>query len=308
MKKFCAALILIFSSVTFSQIQSPAYLIGSQNDVSMNPIFSPDGSKIAYTKAGYKGIWIYNLSNKTVKQISNEQSAGFGFKWSSDSKSILSRVAKYEGMKRFNAVKIFDVATNQFQQLTEYKTRMPYLPEWADQDTKVILPTKEGTEIFSSGKLNKVTTISNGVTAFSMYDKIVTKDPQTNLEKSIKPIVDAQIINLIASPDGNKVAFEVMGGDIYSMNIDGTNLTDLGKGNRPKWSSDNKKIIYMIAEDNGDDFTASDIYIVNPDGTQKKNITNTPDKIEMNPCFSPDGKSIVFDEYNDGSIYLMNIE
>jgi Tol biopolymer transport system component len=28
----------------------------------------------------------------------------------------------------------------------------------------------------------------------------------------------------------------------------------------------------------------------------------------MNPCFSPDGKSIVFDVYNDGSIYLMNIE
>ena len=32
------------------------------------------------------------------------------------------------------------------------------------------------------------------------------------------------------------------------------------------------------------------------------------DKIEMNPCFAPDGKSIVFDVVNDGSIYLMNIE
>jgi Tol biopolymer transport system component len=308
MKKFCAALILIFSSVTFSQIQSPIYLIGSPNDVSMNPTFSPDGSKIAYTKAGYKGIWIYNLANKSVKQISDEQSAGFGYKWSSDSESILSRVAKYEGMKRYNAVKIFNVATNQVQQLTEYKTRMPYLPEWADQDTKVILPSKEGFEIFNTGKLNKSTNNTAGAVAFSIYDKIFTKDLQTNLEKSLKPIADAQIINLINSPDGNKVAFEVMGGDMYSMNIDGTNLTNLGKGNRPKWSSDSKKIIYMIAEDNGDNFTASDIYTINSDGTQKKNITNTPDEIEMNPCFSPDGKSFVFDEYNDGSIYLMNVE
>ena len=38
------------------------------------------------------------------------------------------------------------------------------------------------------------------------------------------------------------------------------------------------------------------------------NLTNTNDIVEMNPCFAPDGKSIVFDVVNDGSIYLMNIE
>ena len=38
------------------------------------------------------------------------------------------------------------------------------------------------------------------------------------------------------------------------------------------------------------------------------NITSTDGIIEMSPCFSPDGKSIVFENYNEGSIYLMNIE
>ena len=55
-------------------------------------------------------------------------------------------------------------------------------------------------------------------------------------------------------------------------------------------------------------YTASDIYSINANGTEKMNITNTNDLIEMNPCFSPDGKMIVFDVFNDGSIYLMNIE
>ena len=54
---------------------------------------------------------------------------------------------------------------------------------------------------------------------------------------------------------------------MFVVNIDGSNLTDLGKGNRPKWSSDSKKIIYMITEDNGHEFTASDIYTINADGT-----------------------------------------
>ena len=308
MKKFSLVLLLTLSSIAFSQTINPQYLWGSNEDVSMNPTFSPDGSKIAFTKTGYKGIWVYDMSNKSVKQVSDEQSAGFGYKWSSDSKSILSRVAKYEGVKRFNAVKIFNVETNQVQQLTDYRTRMPYLPEWADQDSKVILPSNTGFEILYTGKLNKSANNTAGAAAFSLYDKIVTKDPQSNIEKSMKPLTDAQIINLTTSPDGKKVAFEVVGGNMYSMNIDGTNLTDLGQGNRPKWSFDSKTIVYMIAEDDGYNFTASDIYTINPDGTQKKNITNTPDKIEMNPCFSPDGKSIVFDEYTNSSIYLMNIE
>jgi Tol biopolymer transport system component len=64
----------------------------------------------------------------------------------------------------------------------------------------------------------------------------------------------------------------------------------------------------MIAEDDGHDYTSSDIYIINVDGTQKTNLTSTNDMIEMNPCITPDGKSIVFDLVNDGSIYLMNIE
>jgi Tol biopolymer transport system component len=99
-----------------------------------------------------------------------------------------------------------------------------------------------------------------------------------------------------------------MGGNMFVMNIDGTNLIDLGKGNRPRWSFDSKKIIYMITEDDGHDFIASDIFIINADGTQKKNLTDTTKLIEMNPNFAPDCKSFVFDVVNDGSIYLMNIE
>jgi hypothetical protein len=211
-------------------------------------------------------------------------------------------------MKRFNAVKIFDVETNQSQQLTDFKVRMPYLPEWSEQDTKVILPSKEGTEIFSTGKLNKSVSTISEINAYTKYDKIVARNAATRTEKILEPIKDAQIINLVTSSDKNKVAFEIMGGNMYSMNIDGTNLVDLGKGNRPRWSSDSKEIVYMITEDDGQDFTASDIYSINADGTQKKNLSNTTDKIEMNPSFSPDGKTIVFDVYNDGSIYLMNIE
>ncbi len=308
MNKFLLIFALIFVVDLYPQQNIPQYITGSVNDISMNPVFSPDGKKIAFTKAKYEGIYVYDVTTKDIKKVTDEQAAGFGYKWSSDSKSILTRVAKYENMNRLNAVKIFNIDSNQQLQLTEYRTRMPFMPEWSEQDTKVIVPSKNGVEIYSSGKLSKQSISGLQPDVYIKNDKITTRDAVTKTEKFLEPIKDAQIINLVSSPDKKKVAFEVMGGNMYSMNTDGTNLKDLGKGHRPRWSSDSKKIIYMITEDNGEDYTSSDIYTINADGTQKKNLTNTDNRIEMDPCFSPDGKSIVFDVYNDGSIYILSIE
>jgi Tol biopolymer transport system component len=40
----------------------------------------------------------------------------------------------------------------------------------------------------------------------------------------------------------------------------------------------------------------------------KRNLTNTEDEIELNPSISPDGRTIVFESYLNGSIYLMNLD
>lgn len=307
MKKYLMIFSILLSSLISAQTNYQLLIQGSLDDIVMKPVYSPDGSSIAYTKSGFNGIWIYDLQSKSNTQLTDESAAGFGFKWSADSKSILTRVAKYEEMKRYNAVKIFDIETGESKQLSDYKTMMPYLPVWADGDAKVYLPIKGNDELLISAK-EKNNQIGSSIVAFEKNNKVVVKDLSNNSEQIFEPIKDAQYINLSLSPDAAKIVFEVMGGNMFVMNIDGTNLNDLGIGNRPRWSFDSSKIIYMIAEDDGHDYTSSDIYIINADGTQKRNLTNTSDLMEMNPCFAPDGKSIVFDLVNDGSIYLMNIE
>ena len=307
MKKLLLILSLLFSVSIFAQSSYQLLISGTMEDAVLSPVFSPDGKNIAYTKNNYQGIWIYNLQTKSSFQLTDEMAAGFAFKWSSDSKSILTRVAKYEDLKRYNAVKVFDISTKESKQLTDYKTMMPYLPQWADGDTKIYLPEKTNDEIFVTDK-SKKNFNQNSLIVFEKNNKLIVKNLNDNAEQTFEPIKDAQYINLSTSPNETKLVFELMGGNMFVINTDGTNLIDLGIGNRPRWSADGNKIVFQITQDDGYNFTASDIFSIKADGTQKINLTNTNDKLEMNPCFTPDGKAIVFDVVDDGSIYLMNIE
>lgn len=307
MKKLLLILSLLFSVSIFAQSSYQLLISGTMEDAVLSPVFSPDGKNIAYTKNNYQGIWIYNLQTNNSFQLTDEMAAGFAFKWSSDSKSILSRVAKYEDLKRYNAVKVFDIATKESKQLTDYKTMMPYLPQWADGDTKIYLPKKTKDEIFATDK-SKNNLNQNSLIVFEKNNKLIVKNLIDNSEQTFEPIIDAQYISLSASPDNSKIVFKVVGGSLFTMNIDGSSLTNLGQGSSPQWSPDSKKIVYEITKDDGYNFTASDVFSINADGTQKINLTNTSDKIEMHPFIAPDGKAIVFDVVDDGSIYLMNIE
>lgn len=307
MKKLFFTFLFLISNLIFPQNNYQLLINGTVENSVLNPVFSTDGNNIAYSKSNYQGIWVYNLNTKKSTQLTDELAAGFSFKWSSDSKSILTRVAKYENQIRYNAIKVFDITTNESKQFSDYKTMMPYLPQWADGDTKIFLPEKTKDEIFITGK-SKNAGSKNVLVVFEKNHKIVVKNFSDNTERNFEPIKDAQYINIMSSPDNTKMVFEVMGGNLFVLNVDGTNLIDLGKGNRPRWSSDSKIIIYMIAEDDGEKIISSDVFMINADGTQKRNLTNTNDINEMNPSISPDGKSIVFDVINDGSIYLMNIE
>jgi Tol biopolymer transport system component len=89
--------------------------------------------------------------------------------------------------------------------------------------------------------------------------------------------------------------------DIWVMDADGTNqinLTNTPDTNegQPAWSSDGTKIAFTGAGDLNEDGSGGlgDIYVMDADGTNKANLTNTPDFLENQPSWAPSGGQLTF--------------
>lgn len=307
-------LLAFFFSVTASaQAQpqasgQPTLLIKSSEYSFQNPVWSPDGESIAFTSARYQGLFVADASGDNVRQITDE-SAGFGFSWSADSESILTRVSEYENRRRNHAIKIFHANGQEPTQVTEYRANMPAVPTWADFDEKVVLIANDKVEAFDSGKETPLRLKQSESQSFYVLktNEIAKGKIPENSTENISPFDDATYLNLQVSPDGQKLAFEVYGGNLYVMNIDGSNLVDLGNANRPRWSPDSQYIVASVSVDDGHNYQSSDVYALNINGAERINLTPDSDLIAMNPSWSPDGTKIAFDTANEGAIYVINV-
>jgi Tol biopolymer transport system component len=115
------------------------------------------------------------------------------------------------------------------------------------------------------------------------------------------------LLNVAPSPDGRRVAFEVYGGNLFVMSLDGSSLVDLGHGARPTWSPDGRWVAFMVTEDDGHTVTAADLVAARADGSGQVALTSTPDRLEMNPSWAPDGRALAFDDATDGALYLLPV-
>lgn len=306
----CSAVLLLFTSA-FSQprtVGEPSVLL-QQNDVYFQaPVWSPDGKTIAVTADQYRGIWLADANGDNLRQLTDAD-AGYGIKWSLDSKSILTRLNTVENRRRNHSIAIFNT-DGSFSQITEPRAKMEALPTWGQYGEKVVLIQNDKIEAFDSGKNIPQQFKTKPSQAFYVLksNEIAKGMIPTNSTENISPFDNAQYLNLQVSPDGQKLAFEVYGGNLFVMNVDGSNLVDLGRANRPNWSPDSKYLVASVSEEDGEDFIESDIIAFGVDGNQKINLTENTDLIAQNPSWSPDGTKIAFDVPTNGAIYSITIQ
>ncbi len=92
----------------------------------------------------------------------------------------------------------------------------------------------------------------------------------------------------------------------YTISTNGKNR--LVWGNNGIWSPDDNYIIYEVTNEDGHSIHGSDLYIINSDGFNVKQLTFTAEIQEGNPSISPDGKKIAFTCYKTNAVYIADIE
>lgn len=98
-------------------------------------------------------------------------------------------------------------------------------------------------------------------------------------------------MNLDLSPDGKEIVFDLLG-DIYSIPFSGGNAKVLRSGHafevQPRFSPDGKKILFTSDAGGGDN-----IWVMNRDGSNAKQVTKENFRLLNNGTWSPDGEYII---------------
>ncbi|MCU7497182.1 MAG: hypothetical protein HF314_14020 [Ignavibacteria bacterium] len=271
------------------------------------PKLSPDGSRLFFTSAGFKGLWYYDMQTKKVVPFTEETGAGYEFAFSNDGKSVYYRVDNFDksGLRTSQTMVQKNIQTKQLQVLETANElsapRMLLSDKLAYTSGSRIMMKATGAGLKKSLPQN----IANDAVAYIEDMNIVVY--ANGSRKVIAPLGKANYIWPSVSPDGTRLLFRVAGKGSYISDLDGNILVELGRASAPKWSPDGKWIAYMVDRDNGTEVTGSDIYAVSADGQQRIQLTSTDGNAEMYPEWSSDGKSIVYHS-NDGSIYLMKLQ
>jgi WD40 repeat protein len=152
---------------------------------------------------------------------------------------------------------------------------------------------------------------SNRTGAFRLYTMNTDASGLTN----ITPNAPGNDTDPEWSPDGSKIVFESSRNgfeEIYVTNPDGSGVVQLtddqGENGDVDWSPDGSKIVFETHRDgpNGE----GEIYVMDADGTNLINLTNTPTVRDADPAWSPDGTKIAYESNQGGSfdVWVMNAD
>ena len=254
-----------------------------------NPQWSPDGTKIAFTNFGYNNLYVVDSTGKNRKQISTDNGVGFGYEWSKDSQHIFATDLRYTSVlgKRMRNQALWSISiSGQKVRLTQDTKRM-------DQFSKIKCAKYKNSRYATKRQRVTFSCEPEGlfVVDFLGHKTLINKGA------SFCPSL---------SPDGKMVTFN-HGNNICVMNIDGTAKRVLNRGFNPVWAN-NSQIVFEQSTDDGHTYTASELYIININGSGMKALTNTKDKIELCPAISHDGSKIAYVSFSDGQVYIADFK
>lgn len=232
------------------------------------PAWTPDSAEIVFYRESGKDkadLFVMSADGRNVRQLTNTPTAAEGYpSVSPDGKTIAYESDASSG--NFD-VWVMDISGFNPRRITTSPSR-DVGPAWSPDGKTIIFMSDRDNPEFDIYTMNvdgsNVQRITNGHTNWF---------PQF-------------------SPDGTRVAMHT-GRDVHVLDLATKQIsrltTDPANGMFPTWSPDGKRIVFMSWR-NG----VTQLFMMNADGTDQKQIAAAPAGSAIDPRWSPDGAKVVF--------------
>jgi CSLREA domain-containing protein len=215
------------------------------------PVWSPDGTKIAFSRlvAGFGQIFVMDADGSNEINISNNSYSDETPAWSADGTKIAFT-------RNGGDIYVMDADGSNQTPVTNDPFVTDYFPAWSPDGNRIAFVS------FRNRNSNEIYAI----------------DPDGSNLVALTNNTNPEIYNFHPSwsPDGSLIAFASNRdgiGNVYVMNPDGSNAMriTLAGGGDPAWSPDGTQIAFMTARTGN-----WEIFAINLDGTGEINLTNDP--------------------------------
>ena len=172
------------------------------------PVVSPDGTRVALTTWNNQGLWVYDLAEGELVQVSDARGAGFHPEWSGE--TLL-----------FKAIRGGESPRQQVSRWTD--GRVEVLDEGGQQGQPAALP--DGALLWTDGR------------------DLRLRDGAT--ERTLPGVGDVHL--LAPDPAGGRVAYDDANGRLVLRDLSSGRarvLADAGVGSHPQWSADGAFLLH----------------------------------------------------------------
>jgi PKD repeat protein/uncharacterized pyridoxamine 5'-phosphate oxidase family protein len=301
-KQYVFLLLLIFGLTAFSQQKEvDAYKL--EADGYFTTFYKWD-NKLFFTDNYASRIYELSDDNKVLRAI--EEAPGCGRYMRLKNGKILYKHIDPVTMKQVPM--LYDVNSKSFSKLHSPVSLcgQPDISDLGDviftvDNTLHVINNNGGHKSFDLGGYSNFVRISPDGN-YAAYNTMNDELAIINLESGEKHVFTSKgFVYPVWSPDSKKIAFNSVQGDLFVYDLTTGQTWQIDKGGKEQWIS-NEKLVYQHNVDSNLVFYGSDLFVAKFDGSEKINLTNTPDDFEISPYVV--GNKIYFSSYNTRKIYV----
>ena len=285
-----------------------------------HPRWSPDNSKLALAGEGGNGLYVYDVNDQTLVRLADAPGSGAWCNWSPDGAGL--------GFKLFQPAESNDFPP---QVSAVYRTDSGAVEPLGSAARRAGVPSFSAAGRVACTLGNEVWIDDGAGNGVARHDlghyvnlarlspdgrQIVYNGPDEQIwlldvdsgDRDRLTDLAAACFNPVWSPDGEKLAFETVAGNLWTVERSSRRAFDLGRGSQPCWAPDGRHVFFTrTVLSKYMEIESSDLFCSRFDGKRETRLTDTPDELEAGGNLSPDGSRLAYVSLKTGRLHVARV-